>query len=63
MGLLAELCFISEQGGLAHSLQVSNKGVTDTAVGLAAVVRTHHLMGVASVEGVIFWYKVGVRNL
>lgn len=49
MGLLAELCFFFDQGGLAHSLQASNKGVTDTAVGLAAVVRTHHLLGVACV--------------
>jgi hypothetical protein len=39
VGFLAELCFFFEQGGLAHSLQASNKGVTDTAVGLAAVVR------------------------
>lgn len=49
MGLLADFCFFFEQGGLAHSLQASNKGVTDTAVGLAAVVRTRHLLGVACV--------------
>lgn len=27
------------QGGLAHALQISDKGVTDTTVGLAALVR------------------------
>jgi membrane protease YdiL (CAAX protease family) len=38
-GAVAEELFfrVGVQGGLAHSLQASNKGVTDTAVGLAAV--------------------------